>query len=72
MYLPIPRVIFLLTVREGFGLEPTRRLVSFLPDKNIFYQYKADILDPNKLQTNTVVGMYQDRSNMIWLATSLV
>ena len=44
-------------------------LYLFLPDKNIFYQYKADILDPGKLQTNTIVGMYQDKSNMIWLAT---
>ena len=43
----------------------------FSPDKNIFYQYKADILDPNKLQANTVVGMFQDNSGMIWLATSI-
>jgi ligand-binding sensor domain-containing protein len=44
-------------------------LYLFLPEKNTFYQYKADLLDPNKLQTNSVVGIYQDRSNMIWLAT---
>jgi ligand-binding sensor domain-containing protein len=44
-------------------------LYLFLPGKNIFYQYKADILDQNKLQSNTVVGMYQDNSNMIWLCT---
>jgi ligand-binding sensor domain-containing protein len=44
-------------------------LYLFLPDKEIFYQYKADILDQSKLQSNTVVGMYQDNSNMIWLAT---
>ena len=44
-------------------------LYLFLPDKNIFYQYKANILDPNKMQSNTVVGMYQDKSNMIWLGT---
>ena len=44
-------------------------LYLFLPDKNIFYQYKADILDQNKLQSNTVVGMYQDNSSMIWLST---
>jgi len=44
-------------------------LYLFLPDKNIFHHYKADLLDPNKLQTNTVVGLYQDKSNMIWLAT---
>ena len=31
-------------------------LYLFLPGKNIFYQYKADILDPNKLQSNTVIG----------------
>ncbi|HEX5654536.1 MAG TPA: two-component regulator propeller domain-containing protein [Chitinophagaceae bacterium] len=45
-------------------------LYLYLPDKDIFYQYKADILDPNKLRTNTVVGMFQDNSGMIWLATS--
>ena len=44
-------------------------LYLFLPGKNIFYQYKADILDPSKLQSNTVVWMYQDNSNMIWLGT---
>ncbi|HEX3167298.1 MAG TPA: two-component regulator propeller domain-containing protein, partial [Chitinophagaceae bacterium] len=38
-------------------------LYLFLPDKEIFYQYKADILDPSKLQSNTIVGMYQDKSN---------
>jgi ligand-binding sensor domain-containing protein len=49
------------TDREGLHL--------FLPDKNIFYQYKADILDPNKLQSNTVAAIFQDNSNMIWLGT---
>jgi ligand-binding sensor domain-containing protein len=44
-------------------------LYLFLPDKNIFYQYKADILDPNKLQSNTVAAIFQDSSNMIWLGT---
>jgi len=44
-------------------------LYLFLPVKNIFYQYIADILDPNKLQSNTVIAMYQDNSNMIWLGT---
>jgi ligand-binding sensor domain-containing protein len=44
-------------------------LYLFLPDKNIFYQYRADLLDPNKMQSNTIVGMYQDNANMIWLAT---
>ena len=47
----------------------TEGLHLFLPGKNIFYQYKADILDPNKLQSNTVTGIFQDNSNMIWLAT---
>jgi ligand-binding sensor domain-containing protein len=45
-------------------------LYLFIPGKNIFYQYRADILDPNKMQSNTIVGMYQDKSNMIWLATN--
>jgi ligand-binding sensor domain-containing protein len=41
----------------------------FSPDKNIFYEYDADILDPKKLQSNVVVGLFQDSSGMIWLAT---
>ena len=45
-------------------------LYLFLPDKNIFHQYKADLLDRNKLQTNTIVGMFQDNSGMVWLATA--
>ena len=49
------------TDREGLHL--------FLPGKNAFYQYKADILDPNKLQSNTVAAIFQDNSNMIWLGT---
>jgi ligand-binding sensor domain-containing protein len=44
-------------------------LYLFLPDKNDFYQFKADLLDPDKLQSNTVVGFCQDNSGMIWLAT---
>jgi ligand-binding sensor domain-containing protein len=44
-------------------------LYLLLPGKNIFYQYKPDILDPNKLQSTTVTGIFQDNSNMIWLAT---
>jgi ligand-binding sensor domain-containing protein len=44
-------------------------LYLFLPGKDIFYQYKADILDPNKLQSNSFIGIYQDNSNMIWLGT---
>jgi sugar lactone lactonase YvrE len=30
-------------------------LYLFLPGKDIFYQYKADILDQSKLQSNTVI-----------------
>ena len=41
----------------------------FLPDKNIFYKYDADILDPKKLQSHAVVGIFQDYSGLIWLAT---
>jgi ligand-binding sensor domain-containing protein len=44
-------------------------LYLYLPGKDIFYQYKADILDPGKLQSNTIVEIYQDNSNMIWLGT---
>ena len=49
------------TDREGLHL--------FLPEKNTFYQYKADILDPSKMQSNNVVAIFQDNSNMIWLGT---
>ncbi len=41
----------------------------FLPGENIFYQYKADILDQSKLQSNSIVAIYQDHSNMIWLGS---
>ena len=44
-------------------------LYLFSPGKNIFYQYKADLLDPNKLQSNSIIEMYQDNSGMIWLGT---
>ena len=44
-------------------------LYLLLPGKDIFYQYKPDILDANKLQSTTVNGIFQDNSNMIWLAT---
>jgi ligand-binding sensor domain-containing protein len=44
-------------------------LYLFLPDKNIFYQFKADFLDLNKLQSNSVIGVYEDNANMIWLGT---
>jgi ligand-binding sensor domain-containing protein len=44
-------------------------LYLFLPGKDIFYQFKADLLDPNKLKSNSVIGVYQDNSNMIWLGT---
>jgi streptogramin lyase len=42
----------------------------FLPGKNFFSEYRADPLDPNKLQSNSVLGMFQDYSGMIWLATT--
>jgi ligand-binding sensor domain-containing protein len=45
-------------------------LYLFLYGKNIFYQYNADILDPNKLQSNGVDAFFQDNSNMIWLGTA--
>ena len=41
----------------------------FLPDKNIFHKYEADILDPTKLQSSVVIGIFQDQSGMLWLAT---
>ena len=44
-------------------------LYLFSPGKNIFYQYKADDLDPNKLHSNSIIEMYQDNSGMIWLGT---
>jgi streptogramin lyase len=44
-------------------------LYLYLPGKDIFYQYKADILDPSKLQSNTIIEVYQDNSNMIWLGS---
>src|SRR4030095_14234029 len=44
-------------------------LYLFSPGKNIFYQYKADVLDPSKLQSNSIIEMYQDNSGMIWLGT---
>ncbi|HEY5772484.1 MAG TPA: two-component regulator propeller domain-containing protein, partial [Chitinophagaceae bacterium] len=44
-------------------------LYLYSPGKNIFYQYKADLLDPNKLHSNSIIEMYQDNSGMIWLGT---
>ena len=41
----------------------------FIPGKNDLFEYKADFLDPTKLQSNSVVGVYQDFSGMIWLST---
>jgi ligand-binding sensor domain-containing protein len=41
----------------------------FLPDKNIFHKYEADVLDPTKLQSSVVIGIFQDQSGMLWLAT---
>src|SRR5687768_13828648 len=35
----------------------------------IFSNIKLILLDPNKLQSNSVVGVYQDYSGMIWLST---
>jgi ligand-binding sensor domain-containing protein len=48
----------------------TEGLYLFSRDKNIFYQYKADLLDPNKLRSNSVQGIFQDNSGIIWLATN--
>ena len=70
IFLPItPRDIFIDRKGRLWVGTDAEGLYLFLPGKNIFYQYKADILDPNKLQSNTVVGIFQDNSNMIWLAT---
>jgi ligand-binding sensor domain-containing protein len=44
-------------------------LFLFSPGDETFYNYKADFLEPNKLQSNAVVDFYQDNSGMIWLAT---
>jgi len=44
-------------------------LCIFFPDKNMFYQHKMDPLDPGSLQSNTIFGIYQDHSGMIWLST---
>jgi ligand-binding sensor domain-containing protein len=64
-----PRDIFIDRSGRLWVGTDTQGLQLFLPDKNILYQYKADILDPNKLQTNTIVGIFQDNSNLIWLAS---
>src|SRR5262249_11712373 len=39
------------------------------PDKNSFYEYKSDPLDPASLQSDHITGIFQDRSGMIWLGT---
>jgi len=44
-------------------------LLLFIPEKKLLYEYKADPFDPNKLQSNSIIGMFQDYSGMIWLAT---
>jgi ligand-binding sensor domain-containing protein/two-component sensor histidine kinase len=44
-------------------------LILFFPDRNIFYQYKMDPLDPASLHSNAISGIYQDHSGMIWLST---
>ena len=43
-------------------------LIRFLPDKNVYYEYQADLLDQKKLQSNRIGGIFQDRSGMIWLS----
>ena len=44
-------------------------LILFLHDKNVFYEYQADLLDQSKLQSNSIGGIFQDQSGMIWLST---
>lgn len=44
-------------------------LILLLPDKNVFYEYQADLLDQKKLQSNRIGGIFQDQSGMIWLST---
>jgi ligand-binding sensor domain-containing protein len=44
-------------------------LILFLPDKNVYYEYQADLLDQKKLQSNRIAGIFQDQSGMIWLST---
>ena len=44
-------------------------LLRLLPDRNSYYEYKTDRLDPNSLQSNFIINMFQDRSGMIWLGT---
>jgi len=34
-----------------------------------FYEFNADPVDPDKIHSNHIRGMYQDRSGMIWVAT---
>jgi ligand-binding sensor domain-containing protein len=43
-------------------------LILFLHDKNVFYEYQADLLDQKKLQSNRIGGIFQDQSGMIWLS----
>jgi len=42
----------------------------FFPDKNFFYEYRADPFDQRSLQAYSIVQIYQDRSGLIWLATA--
>ena len=44
-------------------------LILFLPERNVYYEYQADILDQKKLQSNRISGIFQDQSGMIWLST---
>src|SRR4030095_15873927 len=42
----------------------------FFPERNSFYEYKVDPLNPHSLQSNMIAGIFQDRSGMIWLSTT--
>jgi ligand-binding sensor domain-containing protein len=42
----------------------------FFPDKNFFYEYRADPFDQRSLQAYAILQIYQDRSGLIWLATA--
>ena len=48
---------------------PQSGLSLFVPNRNFLYQNKLDALDPTSLQSNSIKGIYQDHSGMIWLAT---
>jgi ligand-binding sensor domain-containing protein len=48
----------------------TAGIVLFFPDKNLFYEYRADPSDQNSLQSNNAFAMYQDNAGLIWLGTA--